>query len=73
MDLSYTGDRQVVCDELVGMVERMIDLVDASAGRPTCERFRWIHEVSRPVLEYLRRGGRRSFLRSTEWTEGKNR
>ena len=59
VDIGYTGDREKVCNDLVGMVERTMELVEASAERPEGERFRWIHEVSWPVLEYVRRGGAR--------------
>jgi len=59
VDIGYTGDRAEVCDQLVAMVDQVIDLVAAARRRPAPERFRWIHEVSWPVIEYLRRGGRR--------------
>ncbi|HUU94157.1 MAG TPA: hypothetical protein VM487_00325, partial [Phycisphaerae bacterium] len=55
--IGYTGDRGQVCDDLVAMVGRCTDLIEQHRHRPESERFRWIHEVSWPVLEYLRRGG----------------
>ena len=59
VDFGYTGARDQVCDELVGMVDQVTDLVNSSDDRPDPARFRWVHEVSWPVLEYLRRGGER--------------
>jgi len=57
VDIGYTGDRGQVCDDLVAMVGRCTDLIEQHRHRPESERFRWIHEVSWPVLEYLRQGG----------------
>jgi hypothetical protein len=59
VDFGYTDSREKVCRDLVDMVDRVTDLVVDSAGRPEAEQFRWTHEVSWPVLEYLRRGGNR--------------
>ena len=59
VDMGYTGDRKSVCDLLVDMVEQVIELVQSSADRPEAERFRWIHEVAWPVMEYVSRGGSR--------------
>jgi len=56
VDFGYTDDRGKVCDELVEMVDQVTDLVAGSLDRPDPERFRWIHEISWPLLEYLRRG-----------------
>ena len=61
VDFGYCGhvntkDRE--CDNLVAMVDEAIELIDRSADRPEPQRFRWIHEVSWPVIEYLRRGGK---------------
>jgi hypothetical protein len=59
VDLGYTDSREKVFGDQVDMVDEATDLVNASAQRPEPERFRWIHEVSWPVFEYLRRGGTR--------------
>ena len=55
VDFGYTDSRDKVCNELVDMVDQVIDLVETSRNRPEPERFRWIHEVSWPVVEYLHR------------------
>ncbi|OGV71768.1 MAG: hypothetical protein A3K19_06820 [Lentisphaerae bacterium RIFOXYB12_FULL_65_16] len=55
VDLGYTGDRDAVCGDLVRMVDLSIDAVAATQDEPDAERFRWVHEVSWPVLEYLKR------------------
>jgi len=62
VDLGYTDDRDKVCDELVAMVDEATRLAMESRDRPRAQRFRWIHEVSWPVVEYLRRGGDREQL-----------
>ncbi|MCK5802876.1 MAG: hypothetical protein KAI66_08590 [Lentisphaeria bacterium] len=54
-DLGYTGNRETVCQDLVDMVDTAIDHVAAHADAAPDERFRWIYEVSWPVLEYLKR------------------
>ena len=54
-DLGYTGDRETVCRDLVDMVDTAIDCVAAHAEASSEERFRWIYEVSWPVLRYLER------------------
>lgn len=59
VDFGYTDDRTRVCDDLVHMVERVTDLVSKTASQGDSAQFRWIHEVSWPVIEYLRRGGER--------------
>lgn len=58
VDFGYTGDREKVCNDLVRMVEQSTALVERMRERPEPERFRWIHEVSWQVLEYIRRGGK---------------
>jgi len=59
VDLGYTDDRDKVDADLIAMVDGVTDLVAASPAAPEEGRFRWIHELSWPVLEYLRRGGAR--------------
>ena len=60
VDLGYTDLREKVCKDLVDMVDQTIALVESSLACAELEHFRWIHEVSWPVLEYLRCGGARS-------------
>jgi len=55
VDMGYTDTRRAVEPQLVDMVDRTIDLAVETADRPEPERFRWIHEVSWPVLRYLER------------------
>src|SRR3972149_321867 len=57
VDMGYTTSRDEACDHLVSMIDHVTDLVESSGDRPEPEKFRWIHEVSWPVLEYIRRGG----------------
>ena len=59
VDLGYTGPREQVCRDLVDMVDEAIDRVAEHAAAPADERFRWIHEVSWPLLRYLERAGAR--------------
>lgn len=59
-DFGYTDERDKVLQKLVGMLDQVTDLVAASKGQPESAQFRWIHEVSWPVLKYLRSGGKRS-------------
>ncbi|MBN1554301.1 MAG: hypothetical protein JXA11_06120 [Phycisphaerae bacterium] len=63
VDFGYTGDRQVVLNDLVNMIDVADDLIVKSRRRPEPERFRWVHENSWPVLEYLRRNGPRKARR----------
>jgi len=56
VDFGYTDDRDTVCDELVDIVDQATRLLAESRSRPAPQRFRWTHEVSWPVVEYLRRG-----------------
>ncbi len=58
VDLGYTAPRDKVCSDLVAMVDEVIELVDKYRDNPPDSQFRWIHEVSWPVIEYLRRGGK---------------
>ena len=44
VDLGFTDDRDKVLTSLVSMIDRVSDLVDSSAARPTSERFRWANE-----------------------------
>ncbi|MBN1557782.1 MAG: hypothetical protein JW951_06510 [Lentisphaerae bacterium] len=62
VDLGYTGDRVSTCRDLVDMVDRAVDHVEATRHAPAPERFRWIHEVSWPVLGYLKRPDARAAL-----------
>lgn len=55
VDLGYTDFRSVVEPELIDMVDTTLDLVAESASRPEAEQFRWIHEISWPVLRYIER------------------
>lgn len=59
VDLGYTAPRDQVYRDLADMVDRTIDLIDQHADRPEGERFKWVHEVSWPVLEYLKRDNAR--------------
>lgn len=59
VDLGYTDIRPRVERALVDMVDEALDLCKRSARRPEPERFRWIHEVSWPVLRWLERSPRR--------------
>ena len=58
VDFGYTDNRDKICRDLVKMVDKVSDFVDGSAGRADGEQFRWIHEVSWVVLEYLHGGGK---------------
>ncbi|MBI4026757.1 MAG: hypothetical protein HY360_17370 [Verrucomicrobia bacterium] len=58
VDLGYTAERNDVYRDQVEMVGQAMELVERGRKRPSVERFRWIHEVSWPVLEYLRRKGK---------------
>lgn len=57
VDFGYTGDRVDVLNDLVNMIDVADDLIVKSRRRPKPEQFRWVHEGSWPVLEYLRRNG----------------
>lgn len=51
VDLGYTGPRQQMCGQLTNMVGEVSDAIKRNSSRPAPERFRWVHEVSWPVLE----------------------
>jgi hypothetical protein len=51
--LGYTDLRSRVEPKLIDMVGEALDICLRSAARPEPERFRWIHEVSWPLLRYL--------------------
>ncbi|MFA5863204.1 MAG: hypothetical protein WC975_00800 [Phycisphaerae bacterium] len=70
VDFGYTGPREKVNQDLVAMVDQAIDLIDRSMYRPESERLRWIHEVSWPVLEYLRQGGRQKEILFDQLRQG---
>jgi hypothetical protein len=54
VDFGYTDSREKVNGDFRQMIDRAIDLVDQSSNRCNAEQFRWVHEVSWPVLDYLR-------------------
>lgn len=54
VDFGYTDSREKVIGDFRHMIDRANDLVEQSSSRHTTEQFRWIHEVSWPVLDYLR-------------------
>lgn len=60
VDLGYTDTRGFVERKLIGMMDTSLDLVKDSANRAEPERFRWIHEVSWPVIRYLGRANARA-------------
>jgi len=58
VDFGYTDAREKVCADLVSMAEKAAEIIEQSKNRPAPERFRWVHETSWPVLEYLRTDGK---------------
>jgi hypothetical protein len=54
VDFGYTDSREKVIGDYQKMIDQTMDLVDHSSNRCKAEQFHWVHEVSWPVLDYLR-------------------
>ncbi|MBI3922876.1 MAG: hypothetical protein HY318_15755 [Armatimonadetes bacterium] len=59
-DIGYTDLQPLIYEKHVEIIDQALDLCTQTAGYPEDAQFRWIHEVSWPVMLYLQKKPQRA-------------
>ncbi|HVX45278.1 MAG TPA: hypothetical protein VHC49_15415 [Mycobacteriales bacterium] len=66
-DIGYTDYQEVCRRQHVEFIAQALDLIEATADRDEPSRYRWVCEVTAPVLQFLRTAGPAQVERFRHW------